>query len=234
VARNAGVDPRLVRHHCHDQAELFRAPRTERSTAPRSPIGSPDDEPVGRPARFGDITFDLFAEIDLGGRTVRLFRFGPGNGPGDTVAYLPDTRTAWTGNYLCHAGIAPMLLQGGPQPYIESLKRMRDELPTVDTIVPGHGPIGNGPEAVEWLIEYLESLTADVTKLRAAGRDEDQTLDECPSPFADGLDKRVVEALAEYDVPTEQTRQHMLALMRHLHRLNVVVTYRTLESESIG
>jgi len=181
--------------------------------------------------RLPDVTFDYSAEIDLGGRTVKLFRFGPGNGPGDTIVYLSDARTAWTGNYLCHAGIAPMLLQGGPQPYVESLKHMRDELPELRTIVPGHGPIGNGAEALEWLIDYLESLTADVTGLRARGRDEDQTLDECPSPFADGLDNRVIEALADYEVPREAARQHLLELMHHLHRLNVLVTYRGLVND---
>jgi hypothetical protein len=28
--------------------------------------------------------------------------------------YVPDTRTAWTGNYLTHTGVGPVLLHGGP------------------------------------------------------------------------------------------------------------------------
>lgn len=176
--------------------------------------------------RLPDITFDYVAAIDLGGRWVRLFRFGPGNGPGDTIVYVPDARVAWTGNYLCHAGIAPMLLQGGPEPYVESLRHMRDELPDLETIVPGHGPVGNGPEAIEWLIGYLEKLTDDVAALRARGRTEEQSVEECPSPFAGGLDERVVQALSDYDLPVEKAREHLLELMKHLHRLNVMVTYQ--------
>jgi cyclase len=68
--------------------------------------------------RRPDVVFQSAAEIDLGGRVVQLWYFGPGNGPGDTIVYLPDARVAWTGNYLGHAGIAPMLLQGGPVPYL--------------------------------------------------------------------------------------------------------------------
>lgn len=44
--------------------------------------------------RTPDLTFDSFAEIDLGGRVVQLHHFGPGNGPGDTIVYVPDARTA--------------------------------------------------------------------------------------------------------------------------------------------
>lgn len=94
--------------------------------------------------RKPDVAFDSAAEIDLRGRVVQLLYFGPGNGPGDTIVYLPDAQVAWTGNYLSHAGIAPMLLQGGPTPYLASLRRMRAALPQVRTIVPGHGPVGDG------------------------------------------------------------------------------------------
>ncbi|MCA2221686.1 MBL fold metallo-hydrolase [Nonomuraea aurantiaca] len=106
--------------------------------------------------RTPDVVFDSYAEIDLGGRLVQLHHFGPGNGPGDTVVYVPDTRTAWTGNFLCHAGTAHMLLQGGPEPYLASLRRMREALPELDTIVPGHGPMGDGPAAIDALVGYLE------------------------------------------------------------------------------
>jgi hypothetical protein len=45
-----------------------------------------------------------------------LHHFGPGNGPGDAIVYVPDIRTACTGYFLGHAGVAHMLLQGGPEP----------------------------------------------------------------------------------------------------------------------
>src|SRR5690348_863167 len=44
--------------------------------------------------RQPDRLFDEHLEIDLGGRTMHLWNFGPGNTPGDTIVYEPVTETA--------------------------------------------------------------------------------------------------------------------------------------------
>ncbi|NJP91434.1 MBL fold metallo-hydrolase [Nonomuraea sp. FMUSA5-5] len=170
--------------------------------------------------RKPDLTFTSYAEIDLGGRTVELHHFGPGNGPGDTIVHVPDARTAWTGNFLCHAGIAPMLLQGGPSPYVTSLRKMRETLPHLETIVPGHGPMGSGPAAVADLITYLERLDDEVRQSVQAGRTLEETYASCTDPWAGHLDPSLSAALPE------AARHAMLALCRDLHRLNVLATYR--------
>jgi cyclase len=180
--------------------------------------------------REPDLVFDSFAEIGLGGRLVQLWHFGPGNGPGDTIVYVPDTRTAWTGNFLTHAGLAPMLLQGGPEPYLASLARMREALPRLGTIVPGHGPLADGPQAISWLTGYLEHLRDDVAALRAAGRSPAETVDACPSPFTGGLDERLLAAVDGYQVPRESARSGLLSYNHHAHRLNILATYRLNEA----
>ncbi|MET7334934.1 MBL fold metallo-hydrolase [Nonomuraea sp. NPDC005650] len=182
--------------------------------------------------RRPDLTFDSYAEIDLGGRIVQLHHFGPGNGPGDTVVYVPDARTAWTGNFLSHAGIAPMLLQGGPEPYLESLRRMREALPELETVVPGHGPMGAGPAAVDDLIGYLERLHDEVRASVAAGRSLEETFAACTDPWAERLDAALSAALARYPVPQGAAQQGMLFLCRDLHRLNILATYRLYESQA--
>ncbi|MEV4011946.1 MBL fold metallo-hydrolase [Nonomuraea angiospora] len=179
--------------------------------------------------RRPDLVFDAYAEIDLGGRVVQLHHFGPGNGPGDTVVYVPDTRTAWTGNFLCHAGTAHMLLQGGPEPYLGSLRRMREALPELETIVPGHGPMGDGPAAVDALIGYLERLHDEVLASVEAGRSLEETYAACTDPWAEALDPGLAAALARYPVPRELAERGMLALCRDLHRLNILATYRLYE-----
>jgi cyclase len=176
--------------------------------------------------RTPDVCFDECAEIDLGGRVVQLWQFGPGNGPGDTVVYVPDAEVAWTGNYLCHAGVAHMLLQGGPEPYIGSLRRMRAALPGLRTIVPGHGPLGDGQQAIDTLIAYLERLRDEVADCYAAGKTIEETEAACTDPWAGGLDPELAEAMAWYPIPAERARQGMLALCRNLHRLNILSTYR--------
>jgi len=172
------------------------------------------------------VVFDTFAEIDLGGQVVQLWHFGPGNGPGDTVAYVPGTRTAWTGNYLTHAGVAPMLLQGGPRPYLASLAKMRATLPELDTIVPGHGPMGDGHTALSWLTRYLTRLDDEVGTAFAAGLSVREAMAAGTDPWAEGLDPVLAKALARYPVPAARAQQGMLDLCRNLHRLNVLATYR--------
>lgn len=182
--------------------------------------------------RTPDVVFDHRAEVDLGGRTVELWHFGPGNGPGDTIVYVPDARVAWTGNYLCHAGTAPMLLQGGPEPYLASLRRMAEALPELRTVVPGHGPAGDGHQAIRWLIDYLERLRDDVIALYSAGYSLDETLELCPSPYQLGLDQRLRTALAAYRGPADTVAAGFLTLCRNLHRLNVLATYRVVAASA--
>lgn len=180
--------------------------------------------------RTPEVVFDSFAEIDLGGRTVQLWQFGPGNGPGDTVVYVPSTRTAWTGNYLTHAGIAPMLLQGGPRPYLASLEKISTALPELGAIVPGHGPIGDGRAAIGWLAGYLTRLGEEVATAFRAGRSIEETIGTCTDPWAEGLDPELAEAMSHYPGPAALARGGMLQLCRDLHRLNVLATYRLHET----
>ncbi|MVU76713.1 MBL fold metallo-hydrolase [Nocardia sp. ET3-3] len=163
--------------------------------------------------RKPEVVFDRHAAIDLGGKTVELWHFGPGNGPGDTIVFEPETATAWTGNFLMSAGLPPMLLEGGPGPYLESLRAMRETLP-VELVVPGHGPMGDGPAALRNFIEYLEFLRDEVGKAAAAGWTVDETIDRIPTPALLRLPANVH--------PTPEFEQ----LLGHLHRLNVLATYR--------
>ena len=184
--------------------------------------------------RAPEVVFESFAEIDLGGRVVQLWHFGPGNGPGDTIVYVPDARTAWTGNYLCHAGVAHMLLQGGPRPYLGSLRKMREALPELETIVPGHGPMGDGHTAISTLEEYLARLDDEVAAAVAAGHTLEETISACTDPWAAGLDPVLAEALSRYPVPAAAAQQGMLALNRNLHRLNILATYRVYQAAADG
>jgi len=43
---------------------------------------------------------------------------------------------------------------------------MRTALPELGTIVPGHGPVGEGLAALHWLTGYLTRLDGDVARTR--------------------------------------------------------------------
>lgn len=177
--------------------------------------------------RRPDLRFDTYLAVDLGGRTVELWHFGPGNGPGDTIVYEPATKSAWTGNLLPRAGIPTMLLEGGPLPYVRSLRRMRHTL-DVETIVPGHGPMGPGRPAIDWLIGYLEGLHEAVDTQRRAGLSAAEAVEVVR--LAD-VGPRLPDAPggAPSGLPASANE-----LLGHLHRLNVLATYRALEAGDGG
>jgi cyclase len=89
-----------------------------------------------------------------------LWHFGPGNTPGDTIVYDPQSKSAWTGNFLSNERVSTMLLEGGPREYIDTLARCKSKL-DIKRIVPGHGPMGK-PKAIDHLISYLWWLLREV------------------------------------------------------------------------
>ncbi len=166
--------------------------------------------------RKPDVTFDRFCEIDLGGRVVHLWTFGPGNGSGDTVIHVPDAKVAWCGNFAMPAGVAPMLLIGDPVSYVRSLRAMWAAL-DVDTLVPGHGFLGPAEPGILALISYLEQLTDTVSERKQAG-DPVEALYELPMWG--------IEAPAA-------APEGLRALLRSFHRLNILLTYRWLDGVTV-
>lgn len=169
--------------------------------------------------RRPDVVFERLCEIDLGNKLVQLWHFGPGNAPGDTIVFVPEDNIAWTGNFLMRAGICHMLLEGGPRPYLQTLKAVKETLP-IKTIVPGHAPMGEGPAALDTLIDYLEELDTRVRTEREAGMSLETMLASYPCPENLVLPAHLPFAAA------------MNPLNQQLHRLNILATYRELEGTS--
>lgn len=165
--------------------------------------------------RKPDVTFTDCVELDLGGMIVQLWYFGPGNAPGDTTVYIPSAKVAWTGNYLMAKGVPCMLLEGGTAPYIASLERFRATL-DVETIVPGHGPMGAAGPAVDNFIAYMHELHEHVSRAIADGLDANGAIDAYP--------------MSQLLHPPQGVTPdpNMKAMAPHLHRLNVMAEYRAL------
>ena len=171
--------------------------------------------------RRPDVAFDRFAHVDLGDQDVELWHFGPGNGPGDTIVYSPRAKVAWTGNFLGHAHIAPMLLEGSPEPYIASLKAMRATL-DVERIVPGHGPMDKAEGAIESIIEYLQWLFDAVRHAIDKGIPESEAIDSITPP------KKLLRI--PFFAPSS-IKEQIGPLNQQMHRLNVMSAYRSLRGQ---
>jgi cyclase len=175
----------------------------------------------GRPDLLGEVTtwrrpdvvFDRFLEIDLGGRTVQLWHFGPGNGPGDTIVVVPDCGVAWTGNFLGPVGFPGMLLIGDPVGYLRSAQAMRATL-DVRTLVPGHGLLGPAEPGTSRFLAYLEHLAESVGSAVTAGTPVE---DLYPTVAMRGIE------------PPPGAPAPYLDVMRSLHHLNILLSYRSMQ-----
>jgi cyclase len=182
--------------------------------------GNPEALEGVRSWRKPEITFDRFLHIDLGDQEVEVWHFGPGNAPGDTIVYSPRARVAWTGNFLGHAHVAPMLLEGSPEPYSASLKAMRATL-ELDKIVPGHGPMDDADEAIDSMIRYLEWLFESVRLAVRQGMSERDAIESITPP-------RGLLRIPLFAPPS--VKAQLVPLNEQMHRLNVMNTYRHLHA----
>ncbi len=90
----------------------------------------------------------------------------PAHTTNDSIVWLPERRTLFSGDLL-FAGGTPFLLMGSVSGSIEVLERVLAPL-DAHTIVPGHGPV-SGPELIEEVLGYLRWLDGVSRDAHAAG-----------------------------------------------------------------
>lgn len=96
-------------------------------------------------------TFDGRLDIEVGGRSIELIEVGPAHTAGDTIAYIPEANTVFTGDILFIGG-APIVWAGPLENWIAACDLI-SEL-NVETVVPGHGPLTN-KTGVSHVRDYL-------------------------------------------------------------------------------
>lgn len=107
-----------------------------------------------------DLTFTDRMVIDLGGRRVELIYTGKNHSDNSLVVLLPQDRLLFAVDFIPVETVAYRTLPDGyPDDWIDSLKQV--EQLDFDTLVPGHGKIGN-KEHVRMFRGYLEDLRAAV------------------------------------------------------------------------
>jgi cyclase len=154
--------------------------------------------------RLPDIVFDDYLRLDLGGRVVELYYFGPGNTPGDAVVFVPEARVAWTGNLVIGTGAVPFLIEGGAEDYLDTIERFAATL-DVESIVPGHGPVLPG-SILGGYREYLSDLIGTVPPMAREGRSLEATLAEASlneeflPPGADTQARQFITGLHRFNV----------------------------------
>jgi len=126
---------------------------------------SPDQPPP-------TVTFERTLSLDLGGRTVELHYLGPNHSDNSLVALVPDARVAFAVDFVNADRVGFRDLPGWHFPgQTVSIRRMLGL--DFDTVVFGHGPVGDRA-AVFRQLEYWDALERAVRDAVRAGWTEDE------------------------------------------------------------
>lgn len=112
-----------------------------------------------------DTVFADRMTLHQGGRRIELLHLGPAHTPGDTLVYLPAEKVLFAGDVAFHYVV--------PGPYdchVSGWIRVCDRIAGMDveTIVPGHGPVGGKAELRE-MRDYLALVRREARKSYDAG-----------------------------------------------------------------
>jgi glyoxylase-like metal-dependent hydrolase (beta-lactamase superfamily II) len=105
--------------------------------------------------------------VEVGGRLVELVEVGPAHTRGDTIVFVPDAKTVYTGDILFIGG-TPIVWAGPLSNWVAACDLMLGM--DVDTVVPGHGPLTDKAGIVA-VREYLSFVDGAATARQKAGTD---------------------------------------------------------------
>ena len=119
------------------------------------------------------LTFQDQMTLFIGDIEVQLLYLTRAHSPSDSVAWLPQSRTLFTGDLLFNA-IVPVMPPGGSVAnWIQALEKL--EALEVEHAIPGHGPIQTA-EALADLRRWFLSLRTQVGEAQALGWDRETTI----------------------------------------------------------
>jgi glyoxylase-like metal-dependent hydrolase (beta-lactamase superfamily II) len=114
--------------------------------------------------RLPNITFEHKLAIHGTQRTVELLPL-VGHTASDIVLYLPEDKIAFMGDLL-FVNTHPYLASGFPEKWKQSLAEV--EALGVQTVVPGHGPVGRSAD-LSVMSQYIQSLESIVVNMIKSG-----------------------------------------------------------------
>jgi glyoxylase-like metal-dependent hydrolase (beta-lactamase superfamily II) len=112
-------------------------------------------------------TFERRLDVEVGGRLVELIEVGPAHTAGDTIVYVADAKTMYTGDILFIGG-TPIVWAGPLSNWVDACDLMLGM--DIDTVVPGHGPLTD-KAGIAGVRDYLAFIDVEATARHAAGID---------------------------------------------------------------
>ncbi|BCL79871.1 MBL fold metallo-hydrolase [Ktedonobacteria bacterium brp13] len=119
------------------------------------------------------VTFDNTLTIHVGAIEVHFLYFGIAHSPSDSVAWLPQSRTLFTGDLLFNALVPATPPGGSINNWIQALEKL--EQLGAEHVISGHGP-SEPPTALGNMRTWFELLRTRVNGAIKDGLDRDATI----------------------------------------------------------
>jgi glyoxylase-like metal-dependent hydrolase (beta-lactamase superfamily II) len=166
-------------------------------------------------------TFDGRLELRVGDRPVSFIELGPAHTAGDTIVWVPDARTVFTGDLLFVDGTPIVWANLGN--WLAACERILELEAAV--LVPGHGPVTNS-SGVRDVQRYLRYVRNQARLRFDAGMDAEAAANDIDiSDFADWTDPEriaanVVAAYREFDpsLPAPSPPQLLMCMAQWMAR----------------
>lgn len=137
----------------------------------------------GAEFRKANITFTDSYTVDLGGVTVQLTAMGPNHTRGDTVFWVEADRVLFSGDIAMRPQPAFASPYSNVRHWLSSLDRLEALKPA--TIVPSHGPVGDGSMFASGYRTYLIEVRDRTAAEKKAGNTADQAVETVTAAMAD-------------------------------------------------
>jgi cyclase len=119
------------------------------------------------------VTFEDEMTVFLGDIKVELLYLGSAHSPSDSVAWLPQLRTLFTGDLLFNTLVPAMPPGGNSARWVQALERLAQL--GAEHVIPGHGPVQTPAELAN-LRNWLVTLRTHVSNAIASGWDRESTI----------------------------------------------------------
>jgi cyclase len=124
--------------------------------------------------RLPSSTFDGRLDLRVGEREVSFIDLGPAHTASDSIVWVPDAGTVFTGDLLFIGG-TPIAWQGPIQSWLDACQRILAL--GAHTLVPGHGPVTDA-DGVREVMHYLEYVRGEARRRFDAGMDPEAAADD--------------------------------------------------------
>lgn len=158
----------IAHRRCREVIASMPLPDPERMRQAGNPYA---DEFEGVRYALPTTTYESEMTLYCGDREIQLLYTGPAHTVDDTLVYLPKEKLLFAGDIAFYY-VTPLAFQGHISGWIKAIDRIKGM--DVETIVPGHGPVG-GKKELQEIRDYLALVRREARRCFEAGLDETET-----------------------------------------------------------